>query len=429
MNMSTNRSNMWRHGVESVLAVLVILLTWAAPAMAQEAADDYLEPRVTRTQFAALCGPLQLGREQRNITELAFSDYTTELADLAQQLNAKANEAGRQTANDALAGKARVAPDELKRIRAAVLKIYEQGFSTVDESLNTLLASVSSVLTPDQTPEFDRGVRALHRDIYLHPRQAASDYPEYAGDGVDLILLAQAASQDGGELQSVDPNALQEILSAYEMQLDSYLVQTAPGYRQGKLARKIATIEKDSATLRSEEQASLQRWKSLYELNQHAKELIGNLILASHGETGAQARQQWLDRVEKASFTWLFPRKKPDREMDWMRQQQLPEATMQKATEIYDQYLSKRKALSSKAIELMIRGRLEFQTILYSMMDPTVLDERVRRGIYDELLKNTGEQATLESNTAGTLEALLTDSQRQSLRDVLKKPEPAPRRK
>jgi hypothetical protein len=71
----------------------------------------------------------------------------------------------------------------------------------------------------------------------------------------------------------------------------------------------------------------------------------------------------------------------------------------------------------------MIRARLEFQTMLYSMMDPAGMDDRVRRDLYEELLKNTGEQTNLETNAAGALESLLSASQRDALREALKKPD------
>jgi hypothetical protein len=67
--------------------------------------------------------------------------------------------------------------------------------------------------------------------------------------------------------------------------------------------------------------------------------------------------------------------------------------------------------------------------MLYSMMNPAGMDDRIKLGLYQELLKNTGEQTNLENNTSAALEALLPDALRQSMRDALKGPDPAARRR
>jgi hypothetical protein len=421
-----SKSGMRPRWITSILIGLGMFSLAALRAMAQESAADYLEPRIHRQQFMALIQPLKLSAEQRNLAELAFGDYTAAITNLTRQFDEQALQAGRQTVQDALAGKARIAPDELKRLRVAVLRVYEQAWPAVDQALHDLLTTVEVSLTPSQEPIYQQGLRELHRKILLHPRQAASDYQEYAGDGVDMLLLAQAALGDGGELQSVGLSALQNILNAYEQQLDVILVQTASEHRSGKLLRKIAAIEKDAAAAREQEQAALQRWKQIYQLNQHTANLIGDAAAATAGE---QARQQWMDRFDQACFTWLYPRKKPDRQIEWIRKQDLSAETRQNAENIHLNYLSRRKALSRRAIELMVRGRLEFQTMIYAMMDPAGIDDRIRLSMYDELLKNSGEQASLESNTASALEAVLDDSHRQAMREALKGPDPALRKR
>ena len=414
-----------------ILCIVQILagLSLCASAPGQESAEDYIEPRVTRTQFAAFIGQLNLGSEQRNIAQLAFTDYTDALTSLTRTLDQQAATAGRQSVNDALAGKARVAPDELKRMRIAVLKVYQQGWPTIDTALDTLLSSIEMVLTPEQGDAFSAASRQLRREILLHPRQNSSDYQEYAGDGVDVLELADAALAEGGELQPMGPASIQDIVTVYEQQLDAFLVSTAPEYRAGKLNRKIASIEKDAATLRTEEQAALDRWKQLYQLNDGAVHQIGALAAANLDEV---ARQKWLDRYDRASFTWLYPRRKPDRQIEWIRLQSAPGLSNEKhqqAETTYASYLQRRRALARQAIDIMIRGRLEFQTMLYSMMDPSGMDDRVRRGLYEELLKNSGEQANLETTTSGALESLLNDAQREALREALKRPDPAARKR
>jgi len=417
-----------RRGCRTWLICLLAIQAFLSPgwASAQETAVDYVEPRVTRQQFIAFIQKLNLDANQRTIAELSFGDFSTAITELIGRLDSQAIAAGRKTVQDALAGKTRLVPDDLKRMRVAVLEVYRQGWPDVDEALDELINGVAGVLTPDQNPLFESAARELRRDILLHPRQSASDDQEYAGDGVDVLALIESAASDGGELQAIDPQALQDVRWMYEQELDAILLQTGSDYRAAKMQRKIAAIQKDSAAARQQEQTAVDLWKRLYELNSRAVRQIGEIAASTLGEP---ARDRWLDRFDRASFTWLFPRKKPDRQIEWIRRQNLETGKLEQAEGVYASYVARRRALAHQAIDLMVRGRLEFQTMLYSMMDPAGMDDRVRRGLYEELLKSTGEQANLETTTSGSLESLLTEAQREAMRDALKKPDPNARKR
>lgn len=412
-----------------VVAFLALAIALAAkPALAQEKAADYLEPRVSRTEFAQFLQRLDMPRDTREIAEMAFDDYNDALDTLIKGVDEQALAAGRQSVQDALSGKSRLAPDELRRLRVAVLQVYSQAWPSVDKSLQDLEFSIESMLPAESSGIFQAALRALHRDIYLHPRQESSDFQEYAGDGVDVLALFRDATAETGELQNIPADSVQISLDAYELQLDALLTETAAGYRQTKLNRKVASIMKDIAAQKQEDAAALDFWKRLYELNLNTVQQIGEI---ASNIVSPDAKQQWLDRFDQASFTWLFPRKKPDRQIEWIRKQsdKVSPETLQKAEAAYQGYLAGRRELSRKAIDVMLRARLEFQTMLYSMMDPTGMDDRVRRGLYEDLLKNTGEQTNLENSTAATLESLLPESLRQDLRNAMKGPDPGARRR
>ena len=270
-----------------------------------------------------------------------------------------------------------------------------------------------------------QAVRELHRNLLLHPRQASRDFQEYAVEGVDVLLLAENAKAQSGELHALAPDAIHNVLAEYERELDALLLRQAAAHRDGKLARKIATIEKDTAAIRDLDQAALTRWKELYQLNLRAVRQIGDIAASSLGE---DARRKWLDRFDQASFTWLYPRRRPDRQIDWIRQQSLPADPREQAEATYENYLNRRRELSRQAIDIMLRARLEFQTMVYSMMDPASIDDGASRGLYEELLKNSGEQANLDSITAAALETLLNSTQREAMRKALQGPDPASRR-
>src|SRR5204862_3779325 len=136
---------------------------------------------------------------------------------------------------------------------------------------------VRVVLTQDQESAFDPALRELNRRIYLHPRQAGSQFEDYAGDGVDVLALVDDAQSDGGELAGVDPQALATILGWYELQLDAYLTETAAAYRHGRLVARIASVQKDSPEVIAGKQGAIDRWKRLYQLNRSTVQAIGDV--------------------------------------------------------------------------------------------------------------------------------------------------------
>jgi hypothetical protein len=426
MSMTPSRPNAQHpHHRIGASALLVAVLTasvlaCAAPAFAQERAKDFVEPRVSRTQFQQFAQRVGLASDQRQITTNAFADYEATLKDLTERLDQQALAAGRGTVDDSLSGKARVQAEELKRLRIEVLKVYLQAGPEVDAALDALVGGVQVLLTDDQQAKFADAERWLHREIMLHPRASAATYQEYAGDGVDVLQLVDEARAQGAEFATLPGEALGDILSRYEVSLDKVLMDTTSADRQGSIQRKIASIAKDQETLHQQEQAALQRWQRLYELN---RQTVNQIAGAAGGVVGQNAADAFKQRFDRESFSWLYPRRKPDRQIEWMRQQQLATETMQKAEQVYADYLQKRDGLSRSAIDMMLKARLEFQTFLYAMMDPASIDERVRGGLYEDLLKNTGEQSHLESTVSSQLEALLDDQHRQQMRDAMKRPD------
>ena len=409
-----------------VVGIAAAILAVAAPAIAQERARDYVQPRIIRSQFTQLVQDIGLDYNQRQIATILFEDYETSMEELTQRLDDQAIKAGRATVDDSLSGKARVQADELKRLRAAVQTVYLQAGPDVDSALDTLTGGMQALLTADQLPGFEAAMRTLRRDIMLHPRASAASYQEYAGDGVDVLELFAAARAGDGELAGIDADALAGILSSYELALDDVLVETYSADRQGRIARKIAGINKDADALRREEQAALKRWQRLYELNQSTVEQIAEYATQSVGQGAADAFTQ---RFDRESFKWLYPRRKPDRQIEWLREQaSVPAETLAKAETVYGEYLAKRDGLSRSAIDMMLRARLEFQTILYAMLDRTSIASGEAQSLYDSLVKNTGEQTHLESTTSSQLEALLDDKTRGELREAMKRPDRQPQR-
>ncbi|UCD76751.1 MAG: hypothetical protein JSV91_07450 [Phycisphaerales bacterium] len=409
-----------RRAILSAFLLLCLMLfgIFVPSARGQETALHFLEPTISRQHYALLCQSLDLASDQRRITDILYDDYASALDRVIARADALAEQAGRQRVEDALTGKAIIPPDELRRLRVAVLRTYSKAWPDCDHLLEQLVTSTESILRDDQLRQFKPALRALRRAILLHPRQAEALYPEYAGDGVDVLLLVDQATAPKGELKSLDPASLDGILQTYELKLDALLRETAPDYRRAKLEARIARMQKDAEAIAARQHESVTLWQRLYQLNVHTVRTIGEVAAETLGEN---ARADWLDRFNRESFAWLFAPKKPDRQYGWISRNNVSAERRAAAEEVYVEYRTKRGELVRQAIEIMLRGRLEFQTMLYSMMDPAGVSDSIRRGLYQDLLKNSGELAGLETAASADLEALLSEDQRQSMRRALRR--------
>jgi len=388
-------------------------------ASAQETASDHIQPQVTRTQFTRFMQSLHLESDQRNIVDFAFADYVAALSDLTKLTDEAAIKAGRQKVTDALGGKARLKPEELAQLRVDVLNVYRTAWPQADAIFDDLIYGVQSMLVGEQGAALEPALRELRRSVFLHPRQLEAEYHGYAGEGVDVQMLADEALKPGGELEPLGRDAIAPILDGYELEMDALLNQTAAPLRSLRLERKIAEINKDADEIERLEQQSIDLWKQLFALNRSTVERIGSQL----DEAG---RALWMDRFDQASFTWLFPRRVPDRQIEWMRKEQVSADIQAKADTIYAEYLAKRRAISGKAIEIMLKARMELHVAL-NPMDPSGIDGR-GRDLYTNLLKNSGEQSTLDGATESKLESLLPEGQREKLRNAMKRSDPGRRR-
>lgn len=380
---------------------------------AGDSAADFIEPRVDRTAFATFLDQLRMDDDQHLVASMLYSDYAAAIEELAAGIDEQAEEAGRGRVQEALAGSVYIEPQELRRLRAAVLGAYQSGWEEADRLFQELIIDTHILLIDTSADDFERALCRLRRALYLQPRQAGGLDEAYAGDGVDVAQLVQDASIAGGEFESLDQGLLSADLDEYERQLDALLVATAAADRQGRMNRALARIERDRSALRREEQAALARWQRLYQINRQAAHAVGAV---AGRNLGAEARQRWLDRFQRACFPWLFQRAMPDRQQDWITRRISDDAVVEEAQRIHEDYVTQRAGMRREAIDLILRGRQTFRIMLHSRMDSTTLDDSSTRELYQDLLKNSGKRAKLDSDTSASLEALLTERQRRQMR-------------
>lgn len=423
--MRSKMKQMMRNSVKSMsmttrrlIQTLFLLPAWVGmegAAAAQQSARDYFEPLVSHRHFETLVRDLDLGRDQRLIVELVFTDYIDSIERLANEADAAADEAGRRTVEDALSGGAIIDPTELRRLRIAVLDVYEAYLPAVDEEYEKLTSGLRSVLSGTQRSALDAALRGLRRAVLLHPRHAERHYYEYAGDGVDILLLVDQALKH--ELEGIGFDALERILDTYAASLDQLLLETSAPYRISRMHLRRAKIARDADAMREAEQASVDVWEQLYTLNERTAHEVGDAAAAALGE---EAREAWLSRFDRECFTWLFADLTPDLQYKWLMKQNLSDSQHAQIQQVYSEYLANRVALAGEAIRIMLRSRTDFRAIVHSMTVSRELSGGPQR-LRDELIRNSGKLKTQSNATSDAFESLLDRNQRISFRNAIRR--------
>lgn len=394
--------------IRSLAAIAALALT-AGAAKAQESALDFVKPIVTRVHFQAVVEQLGLDRDQMAITEILFSDYSGSINDVVESADARAEAAGRDTVREALSGRVIVPADELRAMRAAVLESYRDGWADADRLLEDLLFNVELSLRAEQLPRLEEAKRALRRRIVLHPEQVAAETYEYAGDGVDLLELVDEAVAPGGELEPLRMDRIAPIMEAYAAELDRYLAAAATEVRRVRLERRLAGIRRDGGAIRELQRDAIELWHALYDLNQRTAEAVATRV---ESELGTAAAESWLDRVDAATFPWLFERTVPDLQHEWLLGQPLEAEVADKVADVYGAYAAERRGLRRGAVAMMIRCRLDQHLIVHPMADTSLLTDAPSRTLYEQLVQNSGELAEIDREAAEALERLVTEEQR-----------------
>lgn len=391
-------------------ACVAAVAAFAPPASAQsgESARDYVHPHVTRIQYQQLLDAVNLDRDQQFIVGALYSDYASIIDAAVESADAQAEAAGRDTVDAVLSGRMRIAPDELRDMRAAVVQTYTDVFVAADAAFEHLITSTEAVLTESQARQAGPAIRELKRNVFLEPARREQFASDYAGEGVELLQLAAEARDDGGALASVDDRKLQSLLEQYEMQLDQQLHELSAQMRQASVQRRVASILRDDRAARTAEARMLQPWQRLYELNRRTASAIGELI------DSPADRQAWMDRYHIACFPWLLAQELPDRQYQWLAQQSLAEPAWTQIEQAYRQYTQQRRTLAESMIELIIDARLSLGVVMHPMMNPTDVPDDATE-FYEQMIRITGEQKANRSQVRDAFNAVLSDAQRKAM--------------
>jgi len=318
--------------------------------------------------------------------------------------------------HDALSGRRVVDPEQLRQARLNVLEVYAEHQQDAEVHLEFLFSSIENVLNDDQRASFDEPERRLRRELYLHPLHAGRHAYEYAGEGVDIIRLIDDAQRDDGELAAMNSDRLASVVQQYERQVDALLDEYGPGIRRAQMQERIARVARDESAQREAERQAIAYWQELYDLNHRTVNEVKSIVAT---EVGADAAEQWIKRFDKACFPWLFSRRMPDRQYDWIARQRLDDDQRRRIDAAYEAYRQSQWERCREAIEIMLKARHDHERIIYPMMNPTQLEGRLLE-THRRLLQLSGRMAGLEASASAELESLLTDHQRMALRRAVR---------
>ena len=404
--------------IRSCRAALSVLILIAASVPTAASVDDALsvvQPRADRTDFEILLEGTDLDRDTRAITEMLFRTYVTDLTSLGEQIAARADSAGRREVEEALAGRRRIDPAELRQMRADVRRVELDAWEPAQRLLDDLILNTQLMVAVDDDA-FDTLVRQMRRSVLLAPSESYAADASYAGEGVDLLALLDN-SMAAGELGAFDPLTMASELRAYELALDELLQRDAQALWRGRLFVAIARVERDDAAVAEGEKELVATWRNIWLLNQQYASLIGQQIEA---RAGAPARLRWDDRVEQACFPWLYSASRPEQQYRWISENRLIEPSVkQEADGIILEHRREHRELAREAITLILRGRLDMQLPLSARTDPASLRDRQAQDILRDLLQNSGRRSHRDDKTSQTLEALLPERLRAQMRSDL----------
>ncbi len=401
----------------ALVSVLAALFLTARPAAADETAVNFIEPNITQLLWAKLTRPLNFNRDQKLIVQFLYKDYRSAISDIIEKTDDKAEQAGRSQIQQALAGRSRLSPQELRDLRAEVLGVYRNCWPQVDEATANLLLGLEAVLLDDQRPIFQRGMMELRRAVWLQPRQRAERTYDYAGDGVDMLALLDEATSEHGMLAGLDTTQFAREIERYTQQLDALLRDSGAAMREARLEMRIARTLRDTQRQADAAETAMELWRQLYELNGTFATTIARQAAEQIGPDVADA---WNQTYLSACFTWLFEDRRPDRQYRWLNRKQLTANQRQLIETTYEKYNQRFHTLAREAVDLMIQSRIQHAMPLHAMIDPTQLTTSATRELYEQLLKNSGQMSALEDATSDAFESALDDELRRQFRRAIR---------
>ena len=353
-------------------------LSWAAGA---QSAEECVAPFVTKRQFEAMVRDVVVDDSMRLVLETTYQVYAEGMEAMRQSAEQEAEKAGLLHLRAVIDGRWDAEPHEVRAWELAVREAFAQTWPAADELLANFELDLTISVDSSQAASIRQRLPALHRELFLHARQAVPGTVEprvALGDNVDLIRIFRHESRPGGPLQLYGGNVgavpdlteqirasglqVQTVLSEYESQLDSILMKSFPGDRAGALKRMQAETKGDAAAMRELDQAAFERWHALYMLNRQTADRVTSVLAA----TDARAAKAWSDAVDSTTAPWLFVPEPADEAAAWIADREdISAETKAEARSMSEQFLARRTELRRTMLEFIVHQRVQLRAMIH----------------------------------------------------------------
>jgi hypothetical protein len=401
-------------GLAGGLASVAAASAHAGAALAQPAASRLADvaPRLERTNFSAALTDAELARGERDLLMALFEDYRSGLQEIASDLEARRIEAGRDRFDDAIAGRIRLSPDEIKALRGDIARADLMTWAPATAALSDLLELCGLSLEPGAAARFEAEVPALRRAAFLGSLAAADAGRLEAGESVDLQQLLSAAVRE--ELNGAPIGQLETVLAAWAAAIDPILPVTAGEIRAARIQRGIARSLRDPQAVAAADAELIAAWRRLHGPLEAASRRIEEIARGTGGDGAAAA---WRDRVQRASFPWLYEgARRPELAADWMGRNVSDAGLVARGRELAATWRVDRAACDAETVALMVEARTQEDRIVHPRADLGLLGGGRAAEIFRELLRISGRAEQIDREAEEAIAALLTPTERSRMR-------------
>ncbi len=372
-------------------------------------------PRLERQSFAGALNAAALDRVERDLLLALFDDYEVTLEQLARDLEDRRIEAGRDRYDDAIAGRIRLSPDELRALRRDIAIADLESWRPASLAIGDLLEICRFSLDGSSAERLAAELPGLRRSAYLDALAGGEDPRLQAGEAVDLERLMIAGARE--ELAGVPGGSVEAVLAAWSAAIDPILPATAGEIRAARIERRIARTAGDLAAVEDADGRLVAAWARLHGPLTAAVDRVAELAREADGEAAAAA---WRDRVRQAAFPWLHAAsRRPELAADWVARNVGGTAATE-ARGLADRWVRDRAECDDETVALVLEARRDHRRIVHPRSRLGLLGGGRPAEIFRELLKVSGRAEQIDREAEDAIAALLDPADRGRMRSALR---------
>lgn len=376
-----------KYGGPTVLHI-VALFVLGAMALVESAQSQErgnaggIEIIVQQADYAAMLDALGLAGDRRQIANLLFDDYTTEITELTRVTSERRAEVAAELRrmmkqDEALSGSTSA------RMVERVLRISREARPLSDSARRKLLDDLYVILEEREKSKWEAARRSLNRKLMLNPVHDERSVNRLADLGITIDVFAimddataiQPGKDEAGELATLfgDPAAAKyppvlaaeeledvrrrarEIREQSERNLDGLLKRHFYEERDLYQEMRAARMSSQLSMLDRLRRRRADLWIEKHNLLSQTATLIGVLVEEA---CGADARRAWHERVNAAMFPTTYKPCSADLMFHWVLSEvEASEHVMNEANRQWRTYVVMREGMRKRSMELAVDAR------------------------------------------------------------------------